>query len=1010
MTDAPSTELFLLCAKKLDALVRGHSANEDLRPRTLVARCGWPGDMTRHPSDRSCRTLAALTPAWEDLRVTSGFRRGAGCVLACATLAAPLGSARADLGPEIVLSPRQAADASPHAQPQAVASAGTIRLAVWMRWTWVEPPGKSSALMAARIDSAGNVLDPAGILVATSSDPAADVTVSSDGVGFLIGWTEPSAHLVYARRLAADGTFPDGSAVVSATGRRAAQGWDGSRYRLLVATAVDLVDLRIAPSGVVTSSSTALSLPGVVSGSVGAPSLVAYSDGTKLWSLRIDDAGLPIDPLPGVVVADPVPPVTQISSVPVDGGHVVLWRAQGFVVPGSGGGGGSTLLSGAGGSFLASGGSGGSGSGSQPFNSGGSAGTYFDEAGMARVSSSGQVASYPLGSQGFGWESLSTRGSEASVLFCTTAGSTAVRLPAGAGPPQFLSSLPEPNGPCASAGDASGYVVASSAGHSPTRKVLYHLDPSFVRDEADVTAMRKTSSQSSLAAASSDSGYLVAWRDTALSHLCLADKDSRGSVMATRLDDCGNLLDPRPLLVSSRTGSDARSVAATFGGGVYAVTWQERFEDASGAVVRDRFARITPDGKVLDPNGVDLGPTISENAASLASDGSSFVMVGSTGLVQSRRFDAAGNVDPKTSVLASGSFHPAVTFDGASYVVSFDKPGMSKTQIQIVRLSPSGNSLDAKPITVTEGDWLVNGPSASDGLRTLVTWTNAPPGLGPPMAWQGRLVEKNGQPAAGGAWPLGHAGYQRANLVWANSFVWQPSLQAMANLVYDDLAATPLSTDLRRYASDGSTLDATPTSLPSLWSGTTTALAAGADSVLIAYAPILGDPDDAHRARARLVSWSTSPTCSADAGVPLAPDFEAPAGPIDCDAGAPFDAGADAGSGGTSDSGSDAGGAPGDAGLDAANVDAANADAANVDAAGGGTGASASSNPQYPELDARGGLACRAARTQSTGDALVLAAWGLLGFALARVRRRRRRAAGAERHAKNPRRGTSRTP
>jgi YD repeat-containing protein len=119
------------------------------------------------------------------------------------------------LGPPVVL-PTQDIPIGPD-----VAASGSGFLVTWQE---VSRSG-TSFVRAARIDPDGALLDPAGILLASSAGAA---SVASDGAGYLVTWTGGGVH---ARRVGSDGSLPGAPVVVSADGgNETSVAWNGQRY------------------------------------------------------------------------------------------------------------------------------------------------------------------------------------------------------------------------------------------------------------------------------------------------------------------------------------------------------------------------------------------------------------------------------------------------------------------------------------------------------------------------------------------------------------------------------------------------------------------------------------------------------------------------------------------------------------------------------------------------------------------------------------------------------------
>jgi hypothetical protein len=383
---------------------------------------------------------------------------------------------------------------------------------------------------------------------------------------------------------------------------------------------------------------------------------------------------------------------------------------------------------------------------------------------------------------------------------------------------------------------------------------------------------------------------------------------------------------------------------------------------------------------LLDPDGIEVSSE-SLPETSLVGDGNSFLLVFRNWKIQARRIDATGVVDAATIDVASSVdtylLHEHATFDGTNYIVSFDSKPTNPTsaqssEIRVARVSPNGTVLDSAPLTVSSGQWLENGPIASDGSTTLVTWTTSP-FLEGPQEWKGRRIGKDGKPIDTKIWDLGSAKHRASGLVFNGSYVWHTLETSVTGSSYNPESQITLTPWIRRFDPNGAALDA-PYAAPSFWSADhASAIAASSGNLLLAYAPILGAPDDTHRARARLFNWTPATTCTPNPGAGIGADGSGAEPIVNCDLGPPppendggMPGGTDGGSGGAIGIG---GANAGDGGL-----------------LGGGPSRSPEGSPQE-QLSDEGGLrasgGCAFApheRPSAFGWTAMLAVASLIGF------------------------------
>jgi len=195
-----------------------------------------------------------------------------------------------------------------------VASNGTTYLVVWQ-----DKRSGSYDIYAARVTSAGTLLDPGGIPVSTATGDQLHPAVVFDGTNYLIVWEDYRSgnYDIYGARLGPDGSVLDvaGIAISSATGAQQwpAMAFDGTNF--LVAWQdnrngpyADIYCARVATSGtVVDPTGIAVSkaaneqlMPAV--GFDGYKYLVAWQDkrsastSPDIYGAKVDKAGTVLDP------------------------------------------------------------------------------------------------------------------------------------------------------------------------------------------------------------------------------------------------------------------------------------------------------------------------------------------------------------------------------------------------------------------------------------------------------------------------------------------------------------------------------------------------------------------------------------------------------------------------------------------------------------------------------------------------------------------------------------------
>ncbi len=212
-----------------------------------------------------------------------------------------------------------------------IAFNGSVYLVVWL----VE---KSSVweVGAARIDTAGNVLDPGGIRITGYTTDAPDV--ASDGSGFLIVWSEDLNGPMQIEAARVDGLGNDGSAFTVSDSlplqSKPSVAFDGLDY-VVAWTAEDSIRAaRVSPSGTVLDPASIVVRSGATPGSLwpprvassGGESLIVWSEGpssssSDVYGARLSRSGARLDP-----VAFPVVSTKGLSGLEFDGtNYLALW-------------------------------------------------------------------------------------------------------------------------------------------------------------------------------------------------------------------------------------------------------------------------------------------------------------------------------------------------------------------------------------------------------------------------------------------------------------------------------------------------------------------------------------------------------------------------------------------------------------------------------------------------------------------------------------------------------------
>lgn len=187
------------------------------------------------------------------------------------------------------------------------------------------------------------------------------------------------------------------------------------------------------------------------------------------------------------------------------------------------------------------------------------------------------------------------------------------------------------------------------------------------------------------AAAGGKDGFLVVWQAGRIAEGSLVtgkgEPAGAGDIVAARVGfDC-KLLDAKPFVVSSAADLQEKPAVA-YGGGVYLAVWQDL---RNGKDYDVYAARVSSDGKTLDPDGVLIGGGAHNQA------------------------------------------EPAVAFDGKDFLVVWQDFGTGKYAIHGARVSPDGKLLDEKPIVLGDSGSgifhrITPGVSSLGDGRSTVFW------------------------------------------------------------------------------------------------------------------------------------------------------------------------------------------------------------------------------------------------------------------------------------------------
>jgi hypothetical protein len=274
--------------------------------------------------------------------------------------------------------------------------------------------------------------------------------------------------------------------------------------------------------------------------------------------------------------------------------------------------------------------------------------------------------------------------------------------------------------------DAFGLNISlprlSNAPASTSSEVPDELGPAFYIG-GDVAYGPAPDMQQEAAIAFDGTTYMVVW----------CDNREGNDIYGARVTSAGAgvLLDQTGIPISTAVGCQT-SPAIAFNGTDYLVVWVDYRNGSQGDIYA---ARVSPSGKVLDPEGIVISSAPgSQLSPAIAFDGADYLVVWQDARGGDWDCDIYGSrVSPSGVVLDVGGIaistapgsqaEPAVAFGGTNYLVVWGDTRSGWGATYCARVSVSGSVLDSTGIGVGDGPELGGAPSvASDGNIYLVVW------------------------------------------------------------------------------------------------------------------------------------------------------------------------------------------------------------------------------------------------------------------------------------------------
>lgn len=605
-------------------------------------------------------------------------------------------------------------------------------------------------IYGARIDENGNLLDPAGILIAKCdyTDPYPDVAF--DGTNYLVVWHDregANPHNIYGARVSKEGELLDDEpfAVSDAAGSQMSPrvAFDGTNYLVVWydsrgGSSYDIYGARVAQDGTVLNEGIAISVTDSIKyfpdvSFDGTNYMVVWQDkrnGTyDIYGSRVDQDGIVLDPS-GIEISIASDEQNR-PSIDFDGtNYLVVWydkrsgsdyNIYGTLLDTDG-----TVLNPAGIAISTA-------ADYQSMPSVSFDGTnylvvWYDNRDVAgnpdiygtRVNTSGtvqdpsgipivnidaqQVAPAVISYSGqwlAAWRD-NRNGGYTDIYGCRISSSGTVTDGDGI----LISSSAQSQSNPAVASDGTNYLVvweeARSGGFSPDIYGML-IDASGEQLNEDAIAISTSTGNQSYPAVAfdNDSTYLVVWQD---------DRSGTNDIYGARVTTSGNVLDPPGIAISTATGRQ-RYPSVAFDGTNFLVVWSD---ERNGYGARDIYGTLVePDGSLLSPSGTVISDdALAQDYPSVAFDGTNYLVVwydNSSGTFEEDiygvRVNQSGNPIDASSIAIStadnGQYLPAVAFDGTNYLVAWeDRRTSNASDIYGARVHQNGTVLDASGVPI----------------------------------------------------------------------------------------------------------------------------------------------------------------------------------------------------------------------------------------------------------------------------------------------------------------------
>jgi len=204
-----------------------------------------------------------------------------------------------------------------------------------------------------------------------------------------------------------------------------------------------------------------------------------------------------------------------------------------------------------------------------------------------------------------------------------------------------------------------------------------------------------------------DGVFLITWSDFR--------QGLGGDIYGARTDTNGTVLDPDGFEISAIPATLQATPAVAFDGTNFFVVWYDQRVPAG-----IYGCRVSPDGTILDPDGILISATGECLSVSVSFDNNNYLVVwGTWDDIYGARVDTAGVLLDTNSIMISSDrgYNPSTTCDGTNYLVVWS----DYTTVYCARVDTAGVVLDPSGMVVSP-DTAGSPAAAFDGENYFITW------------------------------------------------------------------------------------------------------------------------------------------------------------------------------------------------------------------------------------------------------------------------------------------------